>query len=407
MRILLLNQYYWPDISGNAQYGTQLAEDLAAAGMEVHAIASRGDYLGERTEPLPAEEVRNGVFIHRVPVTNFGKRRPWTRLADALSFHIMAFLRAMRLARPDVIITQTAPLLIGVPAALLATLRRARLVVWCQDVWPDIAFALNLFRTKSYSGRLFRVVARAAMRRADRVAAIGRCMQTYLVQHAGLDERAVVYHPNWSDSRDLRPVAPELNQFRKAHGLNGAFVVLYSGNMGWGHPFESIMEAARRLRDRRDIRFLFIGGGQRRQYIEDTIRDAALDTALLLPYQPLDVLSESLSAGDLHLVSLDPRLDGLIVPSKFYGALAVGRPVLFVGSPNNEIARVIDEAGCGQRVDPDDPDALTEAIRAAADTPDLWASMGGRARDAYTTLYTRESGTARYAELLRALSPGR
>ena len=403
MRILLLNHYYWPDVSGNAQYGTQLAEDLARAGMEVHAIASMGDYLGELRTPRAKEEVHNGVHIHRVPVTNFGKRTAWQRIFDALSFHLMAFFRALRLKKPDVIITQTAPLLIVTTAALLAFLRRAKFVIWCQDVWPDIAFALSLFRPRSYSGRLFRWISHGSMRRADRVVAIGRCMARYLEDTVRIPAGRIMLHPNWGDSRDIAPIPHADNAFRRQFGNGDAFVVLYSGNMGWGHPFESIMEAIRRLRDNAAIRFVLIGGGQRRPFIEEYIRDHALDNVTLLPYQPYALLAQTLSAGDLHLVSLDERLDGLIIPSKFYGALAVARPVLFIGSDKNEISYVIDESGCGARVAPGDGNSLIEQILEAASHREVWQQKGRAGYEEFLAHYRRETGTARYIALLEAL----
>ncbi len=401
MRILLLNHYYWPDFSGNAQYGTQLAEDLAAAGAEVHAIASRGDYLGERKAPLPAEEVHNGVYIHRVPVTNFGKRKAWQRLGDALSFHTTAFFRAMRLPRPDVIISQTAPLMMVTTAYALSRLKGARLLVWCQDIWPDIAFALNLFRRKSVSGRIFRGISHWSMRRADLVIAIGRCMESYLRTKLRIPSERIVLQQNWGDSLAIRKTPQTENGYRKKMGLAGKFVVLYSGNMGWGHPFESIMEVVRRLREAEHIRFLFIGGGQRKPYIEEFLTVNSLHNAVLLPYEPSENLSETLSAGNVHLISLDPRLDGLIVPSKLYGAMAAARPVIFLGSDRNEISTVLAECGCGMRLDPGDADALQALIAGAAENPQVWADMGERGYSEYREKYSRERATGRYAELLR------
>lgn len=401
MRILLLNHYYWPDVSANAQYGAQLAEDLVAAGMEVHTIASRGDYLGQQAVPLPAYERHKGVHIHRIPVTNFGKKTALARVSDAMSFHMMAFLVSMRIPKPDVIVTQTAPLLVVTSAAWIAWLRSARLIVWCQDVWPDIAFALGLFRKNSYSGRVFRFLSYRSMRRADRVAAIGRCMHAYLLNGVGLRPEQVVLHHNWGDSREVYPVPHGENPFRDRLGLNGRFTVLYSGNMGWGHPFDSIMEAARTLADDPRIHFLFIGDGQRKPFVEDYVSRHRLANVTLLPYQPYALLPQTLSAGDVHLVSLDERLDGLIIPSKFYGALAVSRPVIFLGSARNEIAHVLRETGCGLQLPTRDTAALTTAIREAADHAEEWRKKGRNGFTAFRGLYDREAGSARYVELIR------
>jgi glycosyltransferase involved in cell wall biosynthesis len=241
------------------------------------------------------------------------------------------------------------------------------------------------------------------MRRADNVAAIGRCMARYLANGVRIPADRIVLHPNWGDSRDIAPILHTENPFRNGLGLGDAFVVLYSGNMGWGHPFDSIMEAIRELRGNPDVRFVLIGGGQRRPFIEEYIREHALENVTLLPYQPYGMLAQTLSAGDLHLVSLDERLDGLIIPSKFYGALAVARPVVLIGSARNEISYVIEESGCGARVTPGDTASLVGQILEASTHREEWARRGRAGYEEFLAKYRREAGTARYIALLESL----
>ena len=171
---------------------------------------------------------------------------------------------------------------------------------------------------------------------ADRVVVLGTCMLEEVIGY-GVDPRKAKIIHNWADEKSIRPLDPNENKFRKAHGLEGKFVIMYSGNMGVVHQFEDILEVARRLRGRSDICFVFIGDGVRHGELVDFQHRYGLKSILLLPYQDRSCLGESLGAGDLHFVSLRNGFEGLVVPSKVYGIMAAARPMVYPGSPKNYI----------------------------------------------------------------------
>jgi glycosyltransferase involved in cell wall biosynthesis len=398
MRILLLNQFFYPDHSAVAQLAGDLAEDLVAAGHQVTALAAKGGYLGGA--PLPARETWRGIDILRVGATTFGKRSLPGRLADYATFYLSAAARSLLLPRFDAVIATTAPPLVATLAALLRAARGSRFVYWVQDVYPDLAVQFGVLHQGSPVARCLEALSRATLHRADAVVVLGDAMASRIVGKGVPSERVHVL-PNWADGQVVRSIGHDVNPFRREHGLEGKTVVLYSGNMGRGHEMATLLDAIRRLRLEPGLVFAFIGDGARRAEVEAAARE--LSCIRLLPYQARDRLHESLSAGDVHVVSQDPGTLGLMEPSKLYGVMAAGRPVLYIGPSASEVARTVLREDVGKVVACGDSDG---AARAIVDLAASSAELGARARAAFEQRYDRQRRTARFCELISGLGPG-
>jgi glycosyltransferase involved in cell wall biosynthesis len=399
MRVLLLNQFFYPDLAAAAQIATDLAADLVAGGFEVTALASRGNYLGGKK--LAAHDLHRGVEIVRLPAASFGKRTLFHRAMDYASFYAAAASRLVTLPKHDVLIALTTPPLIAATGLVAKALKGTRLVYWVQDLYPDVAVAFEVLRLGSLAARTMAAASRMVMRRADAVVALGEEMRDRCIGAGARPERTVVI-PNWSDPFVVRPVAPDANGLRQQLANGAHTVVMYSGNIGRGHDIATLISAVRLLRDLREISFVFIGDGASRRELEVASRE--LPNLRLAPYQARAKLSESLSAGDLHLISLLPEVEGLIEPSKLYGIMAAGRPALFVGPPGSEVARTIEREHCGRVFRNGDAEGLAAAIRDLAVDPVEREAMGRRARAALEQRYSRSVATARFRELLLSLS---
>jgi glycosyltransferase involved in cell wall biosynthesis len=238
-----------------------------------------------------------------------------------------------------------------------------------------------------------------ALRQADTVIAIGRCMAHRLEAKGIIPERLYVI-PNWMNENLVRPVEHQNNQFRMKWNLAGKFVILYSGNMGHYHSFDDILTVAKRMQGRDDVAFVFIGGGARYDEIKAWIENHQLTNVLLFPYQDMYMLSHSLSAGDLHFVTLTEACTGLAVPSKSYGIFAAGRPILYQGSPDGEIARVIQEEGVGTVVPLGAVEALYQCILTYMSQPDLSQRQGQKARALMEGRYSRVNALEHYTRVL-------
>jgi glycosyltransferase involved in cell wall biosynthesis len=378
-RVVFVNRYFHPDHSATSQIASDLAFHLASRGWEVVAITSRQRYDDARAR-FPSREDKNGVRIVRVWSTRFGRAGLIGRAVDYVTFYLSAYFAIRRERRDAVVVPMTDPPLMSVVAAAASQ----RTVNWVQDLFPEVAEGLGI--------RVPRVVRRLrdwSLRRAKKNVVLGDLM-------AARVPNAVIIH-NWADAA-LEPVARDTNPLRAEWQLGEDFVAGYSGNLGRAHEFDTVLAAMRRLPQ---IRFLFIGGGAKLDAVK---RDATVN-ATFLPYQPRERLAQSLSAADVHLVSLQPQLEGLVQPSKFYGVLAVGRPVIFIGARDGELARIIDEHRCGVVVEPGDIDGLVRALTALDTHRETAAEMGRRGFDAYRAHFAPRHAFAAWERVLEEACP--
>ena len=397
-KVVFLNRSYWPDSEATGQLLAELCEDLCPS-LDVTVIAGQPNDvpLGVQFQ-RSGTEVRQGVHIRRVRHTRFPKRFLPGRLVNYLSFLAGAMWAAFWARRPDIVVVETDPPLLCLIGWYLQRVRGAKLVCYLQDIHPDIGIALGRFRDR-WPLRVLRRLLFHVYRGADRVIVLSRDMRERVAQ-SGVDPQKIACIPNWVDTAKVRPVK-ENNPFRGRNGINGQFVVMYSGNLGLCQRLEDIVAAANCLRDRSDILFLLVGGGSLRQQLEDQALKLGLPNIRFLPYRPKSELASSLSAADVHLVPLDERIASCLMPSKLYGALASATPLIAVAPEECELAELTLEHGVGVLAPPAQPEALAEVIEKLADRTWDLAEMGLRARRLAETEYDRKRITARFEDLLR------
>jgi glycosyltransferase involved in cell wall biosynthesis len=395
--MVFVNRYFHPDYSATSQLLSDLAFELAASGGNVHVITSRQRYDNPDARLPPQENVR-GVQVHRVWTSRFGRAHLLLRAIDYLTFYLSAGHQLLSLvSREDVIVAKTDPPLISVVAWLVARLKGAALINWLQDLYPEVAMALEVRGMGLMSGVL-RSLRNLSLRYAKCNVVLGERMAQRLAGE-GIDREKIKIIHNWNVGDGIVPVEDAENELRRAWGLQDKFVVGYSGNMGRVHDFKTIIEAVKLLNEReRNITFLFIGGGAKQSVVEQAL--AQLPNVIFKPYQPLERLSQSLGAADVHLISLLPEMEGLIVPSKFYGIAAAGRPAVFVGDPDGEIARIIREEDCGYVVPSGRAEALANCIDGASGNSDEPARKGHNARNAFERRFNRDMAMGGWRALL-------
>jgi glycosyltransferase involved in cell wall biosynthesis len=371
LKILLLNQTFYPDVMATGQYLAELAAALAEKGHEVTVVTGRRAY-DNPDKLFPARETWRGVRIFRVFSTRFGKKAKWRRAADFASFIVSCCARIAFLPRHDVVVALTTPPLISFIGAWRAKLWRAKFCYWVMDMNPDEAIAAGWLRVDSFAGRMLERMSRFSLRRADRIIALDRFMHDRITAK-GIAPGKIAVIPPWSLDGEVKFDAAGREQFRKAHGLQDKFVVMYSGNHSPVHPLDTVMAAAERLKDDKSIAFCFVGGGSEFKRVqrwaeewgkaESGKRKAKI---LCLPYQPLAQLSGSLSTADAHVVVMGDAMLGLVHPCKIYNILAVGAPVIYIGPKPSHVTEVLDKIS-GEypaiRVARGEADILAEQIK--------------------------------------------
>lgn len=403
-RIIFLNRYFYPDHSATSQILSDLAFHLAAAGHSIHVVTSRQLY-DDPAAPLPAYETVRGVKIHRVATTRFGRSGLIGRGLDYLSYYAAVWRRVISLAEPgDILVAKTDPPLLSVIALHAAKRRSCILVNWLQDLYPEVAAELGVPSLKGPLGAAIGFFRNRSLRLADANVVLGTAMAAR-VRRCGVADSAIYVIPNWCNDEEIVPVAAADNPLRREWQLEDKFVVGYSGNLGRAHEFDTVLEAATRLRDDPRIAFVCIGGGKLFDNLKDRVRARGLErTFQLRPYQDQDVLKYSLSLSDIHWISLRPPLEGLIFPSKLYGIAAAGRPTIAIAAADGEIAQLIARHDCGKAIAPGDVDGLVDLIAALSRDPRRCAAMGARARQMLDAEFTRRQAFERWQAVLAAIA---
>jgi glycosyltransferase involved in cell wall biosynthesis len=397
-RVLVLNQYYWPGVEATAHLLAELCEALADEFdvTVVTGMVAGADEAG-RTE-------KGGVEIVRVGSTAYDRSRLSLRAANYLTYLGLSLWKGLKVERPDVVLCMTDPPVIADVALLVARRFNVPLVVVSQDVFPEVAVALKRLDNPALV-ELLRLATRTYLKRADRVVAIGETMRERLVAK-GADRGRIVVIPNWTDTSDLEP-RPRANAWAREHGLVGKFVVMHSGNIGHAQDLDTLIRAATFLRDLDDLRIVLIGGGARRDELKELAKLLEVEQVAFMGYQPRELLADSLSSADIHVVGLARGLSGYVVPSRLYGVLAVARPVLAAAEADSETAKVIEQVGAGMVVTPGRPELLARAIRRAHDGEYDLDELGRRGREWVTGEGDRQVAIGRYRELLHEVTNGR
>jgi glycosyltransferase involved in cell wall biosynthesis len=402
-RILIISQVYVPDPAAVGQQLADAAAELAHRGFRVDVFTSANGYE-DPSQRYPAHEVRDGVTITRLPFASFGKSSIAVRLAAQGLFVTQALARAAAMRDLSAVIVSTSPPFCGAAGALLSKLRRVPMTYWLMDLNPDQMVSMGLARAGSIPVRVFDALNRVTLRGASRVVVLDRFMRDRVVQKLPVGDKLSILPP-WPMDDEVSDLPREGNPFRAAHGLGDRFVVMYSGNHSPANPLTTLLDAADRLRDDPRFVFLFVGGGSGKAEVEARLR-AGAKNLVSLPYQPLASLRQSLSAADLHVVTLGDEVVGIVHPCKIYGAMAVSRPLLIFSPIPSHLSDLVDRFQLGWHVPHGDVDGAVAALRAAVESPaEERAAMGRRGAAAVAGELSRGSLRGELCDLVEATLP--
>jgi glycosyltransferase involved in cell wall biosynthesis len=397
-RLALLCEHFYPEMISTGMHMTELATRLTELGWHITVYTAKPAWGtdGDASDAGSKEIVYEGIRILRVPTIASQRGGLVSKTAAAVSFAVSVSFAVWRDRRSyDGMIITTNPPFIGVLGLLVTRLYRRPYLLIVYDVFPEFAISVGVLRPDSLLAKGWRRLTSAILSNAAVVVVIGRDMAELIRRKmpARRHDRVVLI-PNWSDERRVRPVASEENAFRMEHALEGRFVVQYSGRLGAKHNLEPLIDAARMLSDT-DVHFQFVGEGAKKPKLQEMVARYGLTNVQFLPYQPMDRLAETLSAGDISVVCLEMGHTGISVPSKAYGVMAAGTPILGMLDPLGEIAQTIKETGCGVLVD-ENPDDVASTIRELMADPARIREMGDAARAAFLEKYTLTAAAASY-----------
>lgn len=391
-----------PDPAAVGQHMASAAEALRARGAEVVVLTADRGY-DDPSVRYPRRETLGGVEVRRLPFSSLGKRSLPVRLAGMLSFLAQAGLRALCMPRVDALVVSTSPPMAGVLIVLVGWLRRIPVAFWAMDLNPEQAVALGKAREGGVAARVFALSNRFLQAKAARVVVLDRFMAAKL-EARGPHRPPMKVIPPWPLEGE-RIGAGDGVAFRRAHGLVGKFVVMHSGNHSLAHPLTTVLAAAERLRGEDRLRFVFVGGGVGKREVEAAVR-AGAPNIVALPYQPLEKLGEALAAADVHLVAMGDAMVGCVHPCKVYGALAAGRPILYLGPAESHVGEVT-ARGAGWRIQHGDTEGAIATLREIATRPEAeLRDMGERNRATVETEFNAERLRAEFCAFVEGMVEG-
>jgi len=383
-RVLLMNQFFPPDLAPTGQLLGDLARHLAEQGHHVRVICARGAYAAEHSGEVPAVEI---VRVRTIPFS----RGFLGRLLSYASYMFGAIWHAFRFPKPDIIVTLTTPPLLSIAGTMIRKLRGAAHFIWIMDLYPDVAVGLGVLRKGSWPVRVIGALADYSRRQADGVIVLGECMKDRLVAH-GIEKEKISVAENWADGQQAPPVVHTSRA--------GRLKVLYAGNLGMAHDVETLLGAMKRLKGDTHIRFLFVGGGLSRRSLEEACHRAGLGNVDFLPYCSRQELNRIFQEADLGVVTQKRSCLGCLVPSKIYALLAAGLPVVFIGPRLSAPAKLIERFHCGWQISCGDTDNLLALLDYLWENPHELKATGQRARGTFLRHYDRPLGVRRISRLL-------
>jgi glycosyltransferase involved in cell wall biosynthesis len=343
MRFLVISQVFWPDTASTAQHLADLTSRLAEQGHEVTVYCSRYAYESSKTV-YPSRETYNGIEIRRIRNSGFGKKYLAGRLVDFGSFNFLLFFKLLRTGKKsfDAVIGMTSPPLVSLLGVYMSGIKKMKFFYWVMDLQPELSIASGLIRKKSVSARVLESIGNFIIRRADSLFVLDRYMCDYLVRR-GADRHHTHIIPVWPVMEKIYTGKRNENPFRIENGFGNRIVIMYSGNHSYVHPLDTLLEAARLLKNDPDFLFVFVGEGVRKKDVTLFKEEQGLKNIIQLPYQPRNNIHNSLGSSDLQVVIMGNNQVGFTHPNKVYGAMFTGRPVLYIGPSPSHITDILNE----------------------------------------------------------------
>ncbi|MEL5895748.1 glycosyltransferase family 4 protein [Bacteroides sp. GD17] len=394
-RIWIVSEYYYPIVTSTGFYMTEIAEFLSRKGMDVHVICTGAKYNETASYVMKKYEEHNGVIIHRVLALGIDKndfiKRALRILASSMC---LFFLILKKVKKGDELLVVTNPAFLLVFMPLISFLKGIRYKLLVHDIFPENMVAIRRMKDSSFAYHFFRVIFNKSYSNADVCISIGRDMREILRKKTQ-GKTNIVLIPNWADNEDITPLCKkETFLYKKLH--ISSFIFQFAGNLGHAQGLDNILSAIT-LIDNEDISFLFIGGGAKADVIREFSRNR--ENVICLGFQDRSHQNDFLNMCDVGIVTLSDGMYGLGVPSKSYNIMAAGKPILYIGDENSEIALCIKEYSLGWVVVPDDPYALKDMIEYIYENRDNLDSIRNNARIIANTVFAKERILEEYYSL--------
>lgn len=401
LKTTFFTQLYFPDTTTTAIIMNDLAEDLVSYGMGISVVCAQPTYLLKRK--CPVSEVINGVSLNRVRTFLFDKNKILGRIFNSASCFISMLFKVCFSSKNDLSVFNTNPALLPFLGLVGLVFKGQKYVVLIHDLWPELPAHTGLIKENGLLYKFIDFLNSLSLKYAIGIVVLSDSMREVVLQKLPGDDHKIHVIHNWADNTRIYPVAKEKNKLSDDFGLHGKKVVMYSGNLGRYQPLEVMIHAAEHLQNRNDIIFLFAGDGAKKKKLQEMVKNKGLKNVKFLPFQPMERLAESLSMADVSLMGIMPENEGVIMPSKLYGLLSVGRPIVCVSDHKSEVVSILQMAGAGVHASIYDPENLASIIKSIIDEPLQAQKMGKNGREYFLKHFERKKITMQWKEVLESI----
>ena len=405
-RVVILNQYYVPDVASTGHLLHELAVELAELGFEVEVLTGRPSYGPPDTwQDCPLKEEVDGVKIRRLKVARFDKNNLAGRAFNYLTFVIPMILTVLFKSRKDTVYLYTTnPPFLGAIGWFVSLFRRHHYVTLLHDAHPQLGVWVGTFRKGSLVERIWMSLNRRKYKRTKEAIVLCSAAKKLVAETYPITPEHIHVIPNWADGEDLFPKKKEDSEIAQEQGFVDDFILLYSGNMGLYYDFETVLGAAKML-EGEPFKLVLVGGGGKKTQIEEHIKEHNMTNVVMLPYQPFEKLNDSLNACDASLVTIAKGIEGISFPSKLYTSLAVGKAIVALSEDWSELREIVEGTECGIWSALGDSEGLANKLRVLIHDKQKTSDMGKSAREVFDEGYTRQVCAAKYAEVLKLADP--
>lgn len=405
VNLKIINQFFPPDYAATGQLIEELAHQLKERVSSVEVFTSQPGYAFDDKNPChaPRREQYEFLSIHRSHSAQLWQNRIRGKTLTGVLFFLRATLHLLRSSRRrELVLLTTAPPFLPFLGYVVSRLCKISYVCLLYDLYPDIAIELDVIENQSWIAKFWDKCNALAWKHSQAIIVLSDTMKDRIVAKQPTIAHKISVIPNWTEPKVIKPIDKSQNWFAKEHGLVEPFTVLYSGNMGRCHDMDTLLDAIMHLKDQ-PIKFVFIGSGEQRDFVQKKVQQADTNNCLFLPYQSRENLPFSLTACDISIVSIAEEMEGLIAPSKLYSALAAGTPIAAICPAHSYLNRVIAQAGCGETFRNGDGPGLATYLKKLSNNHELVKSLGRSGREYCVKNYSKEKIAQDYLQLFCSL----
>ncbi len=405
-RVVIVNQYYVPDVASTGHLLGELAPELAKLGFEVEVLTGRPSYGPPDTwQDCPLRETVDGVTVRRLKVSRFSKDSLLGRAINYLTFMIpLTFVLLFQSRKDTVYLYTTSPPFLGSIGWFVSLFRKHQYVTLLYDAFPQIGIWVGTFKSGSMIERVWMALNRRKYKRAQEAIVLCSAAKELVAGSYPINPEHIHIIPNWADGDELFPKAKADSLIAQEQGFVDDFILLYSGNMGLYYDFDTVLNAAKLL-EGEPFKLVLVGGGGKRSEIEEYVKEHNMTNVVMLPYQPIEKLNESLNSCDASLVTIAKGIEGISFPSKLYTSLAVGKAIVALSEDWSELRTIVEQSDCGIWSELGDSQGLADKLKVLIYNKERTQAMSKNARVVFDKGYTRQVCAAKYAEVLRLADP--